>query len=192
MSQTTPRVGIIIGSTREGRFSEKPAMWIHELAKKRTDLAVELIDLRNHALPFFNEPASPVWTPVKNEAAQRWAEKFATLDGLLAVTPGYTRGPSTTVAPARFSRTCSTTPTANSTANRLPSSATTPSTQRVPSSSCGWLPSSAKRPLSAMPLTLGWWSSWDCGSKASRSTTTRTLSKPRSPCLMTSLGGLRH
>ena len=56
MSPSTPRIGIIIGSTREGRFGEKPANWIHELAKKRADLAVELIDLRDHALPFFNEP----------------------------------------------------------------------------------------------------------------------------------------
>ena len=94
MSQFTPRIGIIIGSTREGRFGEKPANWIHAIAKKRADLAVELIDLRDLALPFFNEPASPAWAPVKNEAAQRWAEKLATLDGLIAVTPEYNHGAS--------------------------------------------------------------------------------------------------
>lgn len=94
MSSTQPHIGIVIGSTREGRFGEKPARWIHEIAKQRTELSFELIDLRDHPLPFFNEPMSPAWAPVKNEAAQRWAEKLATLDGLIVVTPEYNHGPS--------------------------------------------------------------------------------------------------
>ena len=93
-SQPTPRIGIVIGSTREGRFGDKPAQWIHEIAKQRSDLDVELIDLRDHPLPFFNEPMSPAWAPVKNEAARRWADKLATLDGLIVVTPEYNHGPS--------------------------------------------------------------------------------------------------
>jgi hypothetical protein len=53
--QQPPLIGIVLGSTREGRFGEKPAHWIHEIAKQRTDLAFELVDLRDHPLPFFNE-----------------------------------------------------------------------------------------------------------------------------------------
>ena len=94
MTPQNPRIGIVIGSTREGRFGEKPAHWIHEIAKQRTDLAYELIDLRDHPLPFFNESMSPAWAPVKNEAAQRWSAKLATLDGLIVVTPEYNHGPS--------------------------------------------------------------------------------------------------
>src|ERR1700735_1994044 len=71
--QQQPRIGIVIGSTREGRFGEKPAHWIHEFAKQRTDLAFDLIDLRDHPLPFFNEPRSPAYGPVNNEAARLWA-----------------------------------------------------------------------------------------------------------------------
>ncbi|SDD61119.1 NAD(P)H-dependent FMN reductase [Variovorax sp. CF079] len=92
--QQQPRIGIVIGSTREGRFGEKPAHWIREIARQRTDLAFELIDLRDHPLPFFNEPMSPAWAPVKNEAARRWADKLATTDGLIVVTPEYNHGPS--------------------------------------------------------------------------------------------------
>ena len=91
---TQPKIGIILGSTREGRFGDKPAQWIHEIAKQRADLAFELIDLRDHPLPFFNEPMSPAWAPPKNEAALRWADKLATLDGLIVVTPEYNHGPS--------------------------------------------------------------------------------------------------
>src|ERR1700682_5276711 len=88
-----PRIGIVIGSTREGRFGEKPAQWIYEIAKQRTDLAFELIDLRDHPLPFFNEPMQPRLGPVNNEAARRGAGKLATLDGLIMVTPEYNHGP---------------------------------------------------------------------------------------------------
>lgn len=92
--QNPPRIGIVIGSTREGRFGERPARWIHEIAKLRTDLTFEVIDLRDHAMPFFEEPMSPAWAPVKNEAARQWAAKLASLDGLIVVTPEYNHGPS--------------------------------------------------------------------------------------------------
>lgn len=93
-SAVHPLIGIVIGSTREGRFGDKPVQWIHALAQARTDLSFELIDLRDHVLPFFDEPVSPAWAPVNNQAAQRWAEKLATLDGLIVVTPEYNHGPS--------------------------------------------------------------------------------------------------
>lgn len=93
MSPVQPHIGIVIGSTREGRFGDQPARWMHEIARQRTDLSFELIDMRDHPLPFFNEPMPPAWAPVQNEAARRWAEKLATLDGLIAVTPEYNHGP---------------------------------------------------------------------------------------------------
>src|ERR1700730_9860770 len=84
--QQQPRIGIVIGSTPEGPFGERPAHWIYEIAKQRTDLAFDLIDLRDHPLPFFNEPRSPLYGLVNNEAARVWAGKLATLDGLIIVT----------------------------------------------------------------------------------------------------------
>jgi len=89
-----PLIGIILGSTRQGRFGDKPAEWIHGLAKQRSDLAFELVDLRDHPLPFFDEPASPAWAPVQNEAAKQWAATLARFDGLIVVTPEYNHGPS--------------------------------------------------------------------------------------------------
>jgi NAD(P)H-dependent FMN reductase len=90
----SPRIGIVIGSTRPNRFGEKPAAWIYEIAQKRTDLGFELLDLRNYPLPLFDEPMSPAWGPVKNEVAQRWQAKLAGLDGFILVTPEYNHGTS--------------------------------------------------------------------------------------------------
>jgi len=88
-----PHIGIVIGSTREGRFADKPAQWFHGIASQRTDVSAELIDLRDYPMPFFDEALSPAWAPVKNEAAQRWAQKLATLDGLVVITAEYNHGP---------------------------------------------------------------------------------------------------
>lgn len=85
-----PRIGIIISSTREQRFGEKAAKWIHELAAKRTDLQFEIVDLRDYPLPFF-EGISPFYAPVTDEVAKRWGARMAELDGYLFVTAEYNR-----------------------------------------------------------------------------------------------------
>ncbi|MEZ5810286.1 MAG: NAD(P)H-dependent oxidoreductase [Rhizobiaceae bacterium] len=85
------RIGIIIGSTRETRFADKPANWLFELAGKRTDMEVELIDIRDFDLPFFNEPASNLWMPSSDPNAVRWQETIAGFDGFIFVTSEYNR-----------------------------------------------------------------------------------------------------
>jgi NAD(P)H-dependent FMN reductase len=87
-----PTIGIVVGTTRQGRFSEKPAAWIHGIASQRSDLDFEILDLRDYPLPLFNEAASPAYVPPKNEQAQRWARKLAQLDGLILVTAEYNHG----------------------------------------------------------------------------------------------------
>ena len=56
---STLKIKVIVGSTRANRFSEKPAAWIFDAAKKRTNLDVELLDLRDYPLPFFEEGMPP-------------------------------------------------------------------------------------------------------------------------------------
>ena len=43
-------VAIIIGSTRPGRMGEAVASWVHDLAVKRGDARVEVVDLIDFAL----------------------------------------------------------------------------------------------------------------------------------------------
>jgi len=85
-----PRIGIILGSTRENRFGEKVAKWIYDLAVQRTDLVFEPVDLRDYPLPFF-EGKSPSGFPVSHEVALRWGSKMSELDGYLFVVAEYNR-----------------------------------------------------------------------------------------------------
>jgi NAD(P)H-dependent FMN reductase len=93
MPDAKPKIGVVISSTREGRFGDKPAHWIHALAATRGDFEVELIDLRDYPMPFFEEAASPAYVPSHHEVARRWAAKINSLDGFIFVTAEYNRGP---------------------------------------------------------------------------------------------------
>jgi NAD(P)H-dependent FMN reductase len=86
-----PKIAIIIGSTRDARYGDKPAKWIYDTASARSDMDVELVDLRDWSLPFFNEKASNAWVPTQNEVGQRWQRKVAEFDGYIFVTAEYNR-----------------------------------------------------------------------------------------------------
>lgn len=86
------KIAVIIGSTRATRFGDKPARWIHDIASQRNDMTVEILDLRNYPMPFFDEVASNAWVPSQNEVAQRWQKKVAQFDGYIFVTAEYNRG----------------------------------------------------------------------------------------------------
>ncbi|GGA47121.1 NADPH-dependent FMN reductase [Pelagibacterium lentulum] len=86
-----PKIGIIISSTRDSRFADKPAQWILEQAKARDDMDVELLDLRDFDLPFFNEVASNAWVPTQDPKAVAWQKKVAEFDGYIFVVAEYNR-----------------------------------------------------------------------------------------------------
>jgi NAD(P)H-dependent FMN reductase len=86
-----PKIAVIISTTRAARFGEKPARWIYDIARERSDMSVELIDLRAYPMPFFDEQASNAWVPSKNEVAQRWQKKVAEFDGYIFVCAEYNR-----------------------------------------------------------------------------------------------------
>jgi NAD(P)H-dependent FMN reductase len=90
----TLSIAVIIGSTREGRFSDKAAGWIaHELGKV-PDVDVRLVDLRDHPLPFFDSPAAPMRLGGKypHAAVQEFAAVIAKADAFVMVAPEYNHG----------------------------------------------------------------------------------------------------
>ncbi|WBU54294.1 NADPH-dependent FMN reductase [Paracoccus sp. SCSIO 75233] len=84
-----PKIGIIISSTRDTRFADKPAQWLLENARQRDDLEFELLDLRDFDLPFFNEPASNNWMPSQDPNAVKWQETLAGFDGFIFLVAEY-------------------------------------------------------------------------------------------------------
>ena len=98
-------ISVIVGSTREGRFSEKPAKWILQHLKKREGVDARLLDLRDFPMPFFDQqatPATPDRPPYKNEVVQRWTAAIAQSDGFVFVTPEYKL--TSLAAPAKLQR----------------------------------------------------------------------------------------
>jgi NAD(P)H-dependent FMN reductase len=87
-----PRIGVVLSTTRDGRFADRPAEWLTSFTSKRTDLTFEVVDLRDYPMPFFDEPRSPLMVPPKNEVALRWGKKVAELDGFIFVTAEYNHG----------------------------------------------------------------------------------------------------
>ena len=89
-------ISVIVGSTREGRFGEKPAQWILQQLMKRGGIDARLLDLRDYPMPFFDQPATPATPgrpPYENEVVMRWTAEIAQADGFIVVTPEYNYGP---------------------------------------------------------------------------------------------------
>jgi NAD(P)H-dependent FMN reductase len=90
-------ISVIVGSTRQGRFSEKPARWIWQHLKKRDGVDARLLDLRDYPMPFFDQPLTPAWPgrpAFENEVVQKWTAAIARSDGFVFVTPEYNYGTS--------------------------------------------------------------------------------------------------
>lgn len=88
---TKPRIALIIGSTRAARFADKPAEWMLKQARARDDMEVELVDLRDFHLPFFDELASNAFVPSNSPEAVRWQETIGKFDGFIFVVAEYNR-----------------------------------------------------------------------------------------------------
>lgn len=95
-NNTSVNIKVIAGSTREGRFSDKAAAWIAGEIKKQEGVMVEVLDLRDYEMPFFNESMSPSFKqePYKNEAVSYFTKKIAEGDAFVIVTPEYNHGTS--------------------------------------------------------------------------------------------------
>jgi NAD(P)H-dependent FMN reductase len=90
-------ISVIVGSTRQNRFSEKPAQWIHQELRKREAIEAPLLDLRDFPMPFFDAPLPPAMPgrpPYEHDVVKKWTGHIAASDGFIFVTPEYNYGPS--------------------------------------------------------------------------------------------------
>ncbi len=84
---------VIVGSVREGRMALPVANWVMEQAAARPDLACELVDLKAWNLPFYAFAKPPAAGGYTDPLQLRWAEKIASADGYILITPEYNHGP---------------------------------------------------------------------------------------------------
>ncbi len=76
-------IGIILGSTRQGRVSPQVGEWVKGIADKRGDANYEIVDIAEFNLPF-------VWTTDASEPGiAKWKEKVKGLDGYVFITQEY-------------------------------------------------------------------------------------------------------
>lgn len=76
-------IGIILGSTREGRVSPQVGAWVKELADKRGDANYTIIDIADFKLPLLGEPGGDA------SGAAGWSEAIAKQDGFVFIVQEY-------------------------------------------------------------------------------------------------------
>jgi NAD(P)H-dependent FMN reductase len=85
------KVAVVVGSTREGRVTDKLAQWVAQEAEKYAE--VETLDLRDYPMPFLDEAISPRYNPNRtpDPRTKKWLDKLGEFDGYVFVTPEYNR-----------------------------------------------------------------------------------------------------
>jgi NAD(P)H-dependent FMN reductase len=88
------RLQIIIGSTRPGRFADKPVAWLKDRLEGRDDFELDVLDLRDYPLPFFESATSPARSlrEYPNDDIAKLGKRFDAADGYIAVTSEYNHG----------------------------------------------------------------------------------------------------
>lgn len=82
-TMTKLNIGIIIGSTREGRVSPQVAEWVKEIADKRGDANYTIIDIADYKLPLLGEAGADA------SGAAAWSESIAAQDGFVFIVQEY-------------------------------------------------------------------------------------------------------
>ncbi len=86
-------VQAITGTTRQGRFSELVASWVMARLSEHPAFDVELVDLRDHELPFFDgEAPARTGRDYGSDAVARFGEVIDRGDGYLIMTGEYNHG----------------------------------------------------------------------------------------------------
>jgi len=89
------KLALIVGSTRPNRFADIPAGWIVDGARQRDDFSLDVLDLRDHPLPLFNEAAPVGYSGGRfsEPAAEAWRHLIGTYDGFVVTAAEYNHAP---------------------------------------------------------------------------------------------------
>lgn len=76
-------IGIVLGSTRQGRVSEQVGNWVKQIADKRNDANYEIIDIAKFKLPLLGEEGHDA------SGAAEWSKEMAKQDGFIFIVQEY-------------------------------------------------------------------------------------------------------
>jgi len=82
-TMTKLNIGIILGSTREGRVSPQVGAWVKEIANKRGDANYTIIDIADYKLPLLGEPGGDA------SGAAAWSQAVSAQDGFVFIVQEY-------------------------------------------------------------------------------------------------------
>lgn len=77
------KIGIVLGSTREGRVSPQVGEWVKELADKRGDAEYKIIDIAEFKLPLLGEAGGDA------SGAAAWSAQINGCDGFVFIAQEY-------------------------------------------------------------------------------------------------------
>lgn len=83
MTNPKLKIGIILGSTRQGRVSPQVGEWVKGIADQRGDADYEIVDIADYNLPFLGT------TDGTEPGIAAWNEKLTSLDGFVFVVQEY-------------------------------------------------------------------------------------------------------
>lgn len=83
------KIGIVLGSVRQGRNGKAVADWTYEFASKRGDAEYEIVDLAEYKLPFLGAELPESQQQEAADAIKAWSEKIASFDGYIFIAPEY-------------------------------------------------------------------------------------------------------
>ncbi|MCM3691849.1 NADPH-dependent FMN reductase [Neobacillus niacini] len=83
MTNSKLKIGIILGSTRQGRVSPQVGEWVKGIADQRGDADYEIVDISEYNLPFLGT------TDGTEPGIAAWNQKLASLDGFVFVVQEY-------------------------------------------------------------------------------------------------------
>ncbi|HYK75000.1 MAG TPA: NADPH-dependent FMN reductase [Pseudoneobacillus sp.] len=83
MTTVKLNIGIILGSTRQGRVSPQVGEWVKGIADKRGDVNYEIVDIADYHLPFLGT------TDGTEPGIAAWNEKLDSLDGFVFIVQEY-------------------------------------------------------------------------------------------------------
>jgi NAD(P)H-dependent FMN reductase len=92
MTETRPTLLIIVASTRPGRIGLPVAEWFEARALGQGDFDIDLADLKEIDLPFFDEPKHPRLQEYEHQHTKDWSARVAAADAVVIVTPEYNYG----------------------------------------------------------------------------------------------------